>query len=174
MKETSLLQDQTASASHHAICNFKSLLEEGYYTHADAIPTLLILPIRVPSSAVATSTSPSPELSPFPTLRLSNAPSRSNKASIWEDVSSFEQYEPLPTKATALKLNDDATKVITVGLDLNWFGDKFTEVCILSNGQINMGETCDSSHQVKPIGSYDGARIVLVQQNLHPREGEAV
>jgi len=139
-----------------------------------SIPALLILLIHTPSTAGATSTSPSPEPSPFPTLKLSNAPSRSNKASIWEDISSFEQYEPLPTKATALKLNDDATKVVTLGFDFNWFGETVTEVCLSSNGQINMGETCDSSQHVKPIGSYNGARIALVQQNLNPRAGGTV
>ena len=64
---------------------------------------------------------------------------------MWVDISSFEQYKLLPDTATILDIGDDDVTSIMLGFDFNWFGEAFTEVCLSSNGQINIGETCDSN-----------------------------
>ena len=93
----------------------------------------------------------------------------------WVDISSLEQYKVLPATAKTLDIGDDAVFPIVLGFDYNWFGETFTEVCLSSNGQINMGEACDSSSMsTEIIGTYDGKRIAFVRQNLVPQLSGAV
>ena len=116
-----------------------------------------------------------------PSLEPSLQPSRSIEPSsipsatlMWVNITSFEQYTDLPGTAKTLDIGDDGVTSIVLGFDYSWFGKTFTEVCLSSNGQINMGKTCDSSKEMYPIGSYGGARIALVQEDLYPPGGGAV
>ena len=87
----------------------------------------------------------------------------------WVDISSFEQYKVLPVTAKTLDIGDDDATSIVLGFDYNWFGQTFTKVCLSSNGQINMGEACDTTNMMEPIGTYHGKRIAFVRQDLIPQ-----
>jgi len=93
---------------------------------------------------------------------------------MWVNITSLEQYKELPDTAETLDFDDDEVTSIVLGFDYNWFGETVTEVCLSSNGQINMGETCDNSWMSKSIGSYDGKRIAFVQTDLYPPGGGTV
>ena len=89
----------------------------------------------------------------------------------------MEEYQPLTSSdrnVQVISLNDDSTQLITVGFDYNWFGGAISVVCLSSNGQINMGNACDSSFNLKAIGSYNAARIAFVQEDIDPPMGGSI
>ena len=89
----------------------------------------------------------------------------------------MEEYQPLTSSdpnVQVMSLYDDEAQLITVGFDYNWFGGPISVVCLSSNGQINMGNACDSSFNLKAIGSYNAARIAFVQEDIDPPEGGSV
>jgi hypothetical protein len=67
---------------------------------------------------------------------------------------------------------DDATAIVNIGFDYNWFGNDLTQLVIQSNGQLFMDTSNDSiSAVVVSIGDYSGSRIAFANCDLDPRRG---
>jgi len=146
-------------------------------------PSLSLNPSSAPSNSAAPSNSSAPSNVPSLSMNPSESPVGCPAVDTpygFSEVTAGEAYEALSGDGVIDldMLGDDATQVIELGFDYKWFEETFTEVCLSSNGQINMGgeDSCDIQANCATIiyGVYVGKRIAFVQDCLSIAFGGSV